>query len=72
MSESIEGSQKPAKFEETKKDESRIIIESKTYDLQLQKDEYELTINIYTDSFIEFKLIQKIIFLPPIILENII
>ena len=59
MSESFEAPQNPVKLEQIKKDKSRKIIESKTYGLLLQKDEYELVINIYSDSFIEFKLMQK-------------
>ena len=59
MNESIEAPAKPIIFEETKKVESRKILESKAYDLSFKKNEYELTINIYSNSFIEFKLIQK-------------
>ena len=55
MNESLEAPASPVKYEETKKDEFRKLLESKTYDLLLEKEEYELTINIYSDNFIEFK-----------------
>ena len=39
--------------------ESKILIETKTYEISLDKDEYSLTLNLYKNNIIQFKLLQK-------------
>ena len=52
--------EEPAKPCITSKDEeSPKIAETKSYEIFLENDEYELTMNLYDISFIEFKLIQR-------------
>ncbi len=43
----------------TKDKENQKITESKSYDIFLENEEYELIINLYDTSYIEFKLVQK-------------
>ena len=55
----MEEAAKPALLTPILEENEKKIIESKSYNLKLEQNEYELTMNITQDNYIQYKLIQK-------------
>jgi hypothetical protein len=55
----MEEAAKPALLTPTLEENEKKIIESKSYNLKLEQNEYELTMTITQDNYIQYKLIQK-------------